>query len=78
MGSSSLPGYSMGMLKSTFSHCTEALCREQLVLTLIMLVIRPQVFGSQPAQEPPPPEPCLGKEWDPGLLLAPTRHELPW
>lgn len=46
----------MGMLKSTFSQRTEALCREQLVLTLIMPVIRPQVFGPQPAQETPPPQ----------------------
>lgn len=68
----------MGMLKNTFSQRTEALCREQLVLTLITLVIRPQVFGPQPAQESPPPEPCLRREWDLGQLLAPARHKLPW
>lgn len=66
----------MGMLKCTFSQRTEGLCRERLVLTLIMLVIRPQVFEPQPAQEPPPPDPCRGWEWDLRLLLAPARHEL--
>lgn len=60
MGSPSLPGDGMGVLSCTLSQRTEGLRREQLVLILIMLVIRPQVFEPQPAQELPPPDPRLG------------------